>query len=259
LIARAAGIAALAALLQTGCRQLLGIPDDPSAVDGGDSTESDARPDSSLADASHDAAPPCANRSVSIDFDDPDELDRWDLDLRRGCTISIEEGRFAVHQIDPPGFCRAFRDLSLEMVELGLQIQVADPGNDQLSLVYSVILDDGNDDIRQRRRLRIERDGGEIKLGECTAENCDTTRHGSFPYDPAAHTWWRIGHYQDTRTVHFEFASQTEQFSEPDGAMAVTGISDDMVRCVGVELATYEPSDLGTAAFDFLAASSNGG
>jgi len=70
--------------------------------------------------------------------------------------------------------------------------------------------------------------------------------------------WWRFGHDSASETVHFEFAAADEIFQRPESALPVTGISSELVDCVGVELGSYELDTSGTAAFDFLVGSGNG-
>ena len=282
MIARAVPLLLL--LLAPGCRQLLDIPSDVSDPDGGagggdDDGSSDGSDDDGTDDGSDDddggsradAGPDrdgggdggnaCVGKKIftTIDFEDPAELDSWLVDLRFGCELAVENSLFVARQVNPPGFCRAFRDFSFDMREYGLQIQLAYPGSDQMSMVYSVILHDGASDIVNRRRLRIERDGGLIKLGECVGEVCDTEIYGTFPFDVASHLWWRIEHDGEGNAVHFEFASDNEMFSQPTEALDVPDITPDMVGCVGVELGTYESTltDSGEAAFDFLAGGGN--
>ncbi len=272
MIARAVPL--LLVLLTPGCRQLLDIPSDVSDPDGGgggdDGGSSDGSDDDdggSRADAGPDpdgggdGGNACAGEKIftTIGFDDPGELDSWLVDIRFGCELVVENGLFVARQVDPPGFCRAFRDFSFDMREYGLQLQLADPGSEQMSMVFSVILHDGGADLADRRRLRIERDGGRIKLGECVGEVCDTEMYGTFPYDVADHLWWRIEHDGERNTAHFTFASQNEMFSQPTEALDVPDITPDLVGCVGVELGTYESklSDSGQAAFDFLGGGGN--
>ncbi len=280
MIARAVPLLLL--LVAPGCRQLLDIPSDLGEPDGGgggdgadDAADDDVADDDgsdgsdddggSAADAGsgddsgpgRDGGPMCiGSNAISIGFEDPAELDNWMVDLRFGCELAVENSLFVVRQVDPPGFCRAFREIEMDMLDYGLQVQIADGGSDQMSMVYSVVLDDGNPDIFQRRRLRIERDNGLIKLGECVGEACDTDVHGSFPYDPATHEWWRFDHDSETSTLHFEFASGDEIFTRPTEALPAAGITADLVRCVGVELGTYESTvtDSGSGAFDFVVA-----
>lgn len=257
---RALPVAALVALLlQAGCRLILDIPGDPSTVDEGvdggtdDGVQADGSPDGAPGfDAAPDASARCSDPSIFIGFDDPVELEEWTLDNRRGCEIAVANGQLELRSIDPPGICRAFRELPIDLIGDSLQIKLANQGHDQLSAVYSLILDDGAEDIRQRRRLRIERESGAIKLGECEAELCETSMYGTFPYDVDQHLWWRFNHDADSETLYFEFGTDQEIFSRPDGAIPVTDISRDLLGCVGVELATYEISDTGTAGFDFL-------
>jgi len=279
LIARAVPLLLL--LVAPGCRQLLDIPSDVSELDGGGGADDDGADDDgaddddggdgsddgggSAADAGsgadsgsgRDGGPSCiGTTTTSIGFEDPSELDSWLVDLRFGCELVVENSRMVVRQIDPPGFCRAFRELEMDMLDYGLQVQIADGSSDQMSMVYSIILDDGNPDITDRRRLRIERDDGLIKLGECVGDVCDTEIYGSFPYDPKGHEWWRFGHDAETETMHFEFASSDEIFTRPTEAVPVGGITEDLVRCVGAELGTYEATltDSGAGSFDFLVA-----
>ena len=278
MIARA--IPLLLVLLTPGCRQLLDIPSDVSDPDGGAGGDDDGPSDGSADDGTDDgsddddggsradAGPDpdgggdggnaCVGEKLftTIGFDDPGELDSWLVDIRFGCELAVENSVFVARQVDPPGFCRAFRDFSFDMQDYGLQVQLASPGSEQMSMVYSVILHDGGADLADRRRLRIERDGGVIKLGECVGEVCDTEIYGSFPFDVANHLWWRIEHDGERNTAHFTFASDNEMFSQPTEALDVPDISPDLVGCVGVELGTYESTltDSGQAAFDFLAA-----
>lgn len=272
----------LVLLLAPGCRQLLDIPSDVSDPDGGGGADDDGSSDGSdddgmdggddddgdgsTADAGPDAGGDggqkgCVGQKTfdTIGFDDPSELDSWLVDIRFGCELAVENGLFVARQVDPPGFCRAFRDLSFDMRDYGVQIQLAEPGSDQMSMVYSIILHDGAADIADRRRLRIERDGGRIKLGECVGEVCDTETYGSFPFDAASHLWWRIEHEGQTDIVRFEFASENEMFSQPDESLVVPDITPDLVGCVGVELGTYESTltDFGVAGFDFLGGGGN--
>jgi hypothetical protein len=257
---RALPAALVALLFQAGCRLILDIPGDPSTVDGGgdgvddgDGVDADGGPDGAPSvDAGADASVRCGDPSVFIGFDEPAELEAWTLDERRGCEIAIANGQLELRSTDPPGICRAFRDLPIDLVGDGLQIKLANQGHDQMSVVYSLILDDGAEDIRQRRRLRIERESGAIKLGECAKELCETSMYGTFPYDVDAHLWWRFDHDADSETLYWEFGTDQKVFSRPDGAIPVTDVSRDLLGCVGVELATYETSDTGTAAFDFL-------
>jgi hypothetical protein len=264
-----------ALLLLPGCRQLLDIPSDPSAPDGGagsedgesddadgsdDADDGDDGDDDGGADAgpgrdggpSGDGGAACGGQDLFIGFDDPAELDTWLLDFRQDCSMTIEAGRLHANQPSPPGFCRMFRELSMDITDYGFQIAVVDPGDQQVSLVFSLVLNDGTEDIRDRRRLRIERDDGQIKVGECVGEVCDTAVHGALPYDPARHMWWRFDHDSATGTIHFEFAGKDEILSRPPELTPVGGITLEQVDCVGVELGTYEPEDAGTAAFDFL-------
>jgi hypothetical protein len=281
LIMRTAALLLAALLLVPGCRQLLDIPSDLSspdagaddsgdqgAEDGADDGSSDGEDGADAGGGEPDAGPapdggtdvdasaPCGGQNLFIGFDDPAELDSWLLDFRQECTMTIEGGQLRVNQPDPPGFCRMFRELSMDIIDYGFQINVVDPGDQNVSLVFSVILSDGTDDIRDRRRVRIERDNGQIKAGECTGEVCDTEVHGVMPYDPARHSWWRFDHDSDTGTIEFEFAGDDEMFARPPELTPVSGITLQQVTCVGVELGTYEPSDPGTAAFDFLAGGS---
>ena len=284
MIARAVPLIIL--LLAPGCRQLLDIPSDVSDRDGGggDGGDTDDGSDDATDDGSDDgsddgggsradAGPTrdgggggdggnaCVGEELftTIDFDDPDELDSWLVDIRFGCELAVDNGLFVARQVDPPGFCRAFRDFSFDMRGYGLQVQLADPGSEQMSMVFSVILHDGGADLADRRRLRIERDAGRIKLGECVGEVCDTEMYGTFPYDVANHQWWRIEHDGERNTVHFMFASQNEVFSQPPEALDVPDVTPDLVGCVGVELGSYESklSDSGQAAFDFLGGGAN--
>jgi hypothetical protein len=282
LIARAVPL--LLVLLTTGCRQLLDIPSDVSDPDGGAGEDddgpndggddlgtddgSDDDDDGSRADAGPgpdggggDGGNACVGDKIftTVGFDDPDELDSWLVDIRFGCELAVDNGLFVARQVDPPGFCRAFRDFSFDMRDYGLQLQLADPGSEQMSMVFSVILHDGGADLADRRRLRIERDGGVIKLGECVGEVCDTAIYGTFPYNVANHLWWRIEHDGERNTAHFTFASQNEMFSQPTEALDVPDITPALVGCVGVELGTYESklSDSGQAAFDFLGGGGN--
>jgi hypothetical protein len=279
LIARAVPL--LLVLLMPGCRQLLDIPSDVSDPDGGsgdddgsgdgrddDGTDDGSDDDGSRADAGSDpdggggdGGNACVGEKIftTIGFDDPDELDSWLVDIRFGCELAVENSVLVARQVDPPGFCRAFRDLSFDMRDVGLQVQLADPGSEQMSMVYSVILHDGGADLADRRRLRIERDGGLIKLGECAGDACDTEIYGSFSFDVESHLWWRIEHDGERNTAHFKFATQNEKFTQPTEALDVPDITPDLVGCVGVELGTYESTltDSGQAAFDFLVAGGN--
>lgn len=281
MIARA--VLVLLLLLAPGCRQLLDIPSDVSEADGGAGGGDDDGPgdgadddgaddgsdddgDGSRADAGPDGGDSgggeaCVGEKIfpTVDFADPSELDSWLVDIRFGCELVVENSLFVARQIDPPGFCRAFREFSFDMRDYGIQVQLADPGSDQMSMVYSVILHDGASDITDRRRLRIERDGGLIKLGECVGEVCDTEIYGAFPFDVTSHLWWRIEHRDATDSAHFAFAGDDEMFSQPAEALDVPDITPGMVGCVGVELGTYEPTitDAGQAAFDFLVGGGN--
>jgi hypothetical protein len=275
-----------ALLLLPGCRQLLDIPSDPSAPDGGAGAEGDAgqdgaddggdgdddaggdgddggddggedggAPDGGPAPdggSGGDAGAPCGGHDLFIGFDDPAELDAWLLDFRQACTMTIEADRLQVNQPSPPGYCRMFRELSMDIIDYGFQVAVVDPGSEAVSLVFSLVLDDGTEDIRYRRRLRIERDDGQIKVGECVGEACDTEVHGVLPYDPARHMWWRFDHDSASESIHVEFAGDDEVFARPLELSPVRGVTSQLVGCIGVELGTYESSDPGTAAFDYL-------
>ncbi|HYU14980.1 MAG TPA: hypothetical protein VEL05_02870, partial [Candidatus Acidoferrum sp.] len=121
-------------------------------------------------------------------------------------------------------------------------------------LVYSVILA-GPGDLRSRRRIRIERDDGLIRLGECRGDgDCRPDMYGSFPIDAEQQVWWGIVHDGATSSIYFEFGTDGEVFSQPPQQTHVPNITRDMVECVGIELGTDETgSDTGISAFDDIA------
>lgn len=258
-------------LVLAGCRQLLDIPSDPSAADGGGGTGEDAspgdRPDGAPGDEDGGLTRPDGGGdrddagivscrplpTVFVGFDDPAEIEDWEIDQGGGCEIGVEVDRLAIRQTDPPAFCRVLGELPADMANGGMQVMALEPGNPAMSLVYSLILNDGGGDIRSRRRLRIERDGGFITLGDCIDDDCDSNVYGSIAFDPKQHVWWRFDHDSADSSLHFEFASDDEIFSRPAGVEPVPAITPEMVRCFGVELGSNESgADTGRASFDFL-------
>ncbi len=264
----------LALLVLPGCRQLLDIPSDVSAEDDGADAQGPGSGDADPGDpGSGDGgggqtdggegpdgggdAGACATTSVLFDFPDRSALEGWRLDRTppdAGCMLLVENGRLAAYRTGPPvGSCIASRELGLDMTaDSGLQITLADPGSEQMSMSFSMVLSDGNGDIRQRRKLQIVRDDGSIRFGDCNDEGC--TSSGSLAFDQSNHVRWRFVHDSAAGAVYFEVAPAVGPFARPDGVTPVEGIEADLVRCVGVELGTYEgnPVTTGTAAFDDL-------
>ena len=195
--------------------------------------------------------------SVLFDFPDRAALEGWRLDRTppgAGCMLLVENERLAAYRTGPPvGSCTAARELGLDMTaDSGLQIALADPGSEQVNMSFAMVLSDGTGDIRQRRRLQVVRDNGSIRFGDCSDKGC--TSNGSLAFDPANHARWRFAHDSAAGAIYFEVAPATGPFARPDGVTPVEGINADLVRCVGVELGTYEdnPDTTGTAAFDDL-------
>jgi hypothetical protein len=264
----------LAALLLPGCRQLLDIPSDVSAGDG----EVDGAPGAGDEDAGNlrdggggvvDGAPgggdggACVTTSVQFDFPDASALVGWRLDRRppdAGCMLVVENERLTAYRTGPPvGSCTASRELGLDMTaDSSLQVTLAEPGSEQLSMTFSMILSDGSGDIQQRQKLQFIRDDGALRfLGDCTEKGC--TQHGSLVFDQSNHARWRFVHDSAAGAVYFEVAPVVGAFTRPDNVTAVEGIDPDLVRCVGVELGNYEdnPATSGTAAFDDLSGGPN--
>jgi hypothetical protein len=275
LIARVSPLALLLSLLvAAGCKQILGIPGDPSAADSGpvgtdddgsdddddgedDGTDPDGSPGGD-ASPDPDGSPPdagefnCDGAAIDfIGFDDPSEIASWVLDDDPGCDISVAQSHLIVSQDNPPATCRAMGELYLDLSQdFGLNVRMFAAGNPQMSMVYSLILNDGTADIRQRRRLRIERNEGELRFGECTGAQCDETQYGAVVFDELEHTWWRFDYEAGDEAIYFEMAASDELFERVPTTESVSNITAEMVRCVGIELGTDEENDTGEASFD---------
>jgi hypothetical protein len=240
--------------LAPGCRKLLDIPGDPTAVDGG----TDDGADDDDGDDDGDGGGECRPvTSLSNGFDERDAIAGWELDLADGCDIEVVSGRLLLRQLGSPGRCRAFAELSLDISNQGLLINTVDANDEQVSIVFSLVLSDGVGDIRSRRRIRIERDDGELRMGQCVDDLCEETVFGTIPFDDSDHVWWGIVHDALDDSLYFEFADEEETFSRSE-ALPVTDITPDLIRCVGVELGSYETSDSGAAGIGDLLASPTG-
>jgi hypothetical protein len=246
-------------LLLPGCRQILGIPSDVTAeeevVDARPGADGDG--DAGAKDAGDSAdAGACVTSSVAFDFADRAALEGWLVDVRppgAGCRLIVENGQLAAYQTEPPATCTISRELGLDMVgDSFLQLSLVDPGSDQMNMGVRMVLSDGTGDIRQRRHLSIDRDDGSLRFGDCDDQGCSS--HGMLAFDPSNHARWRFVHDSAAGAVYFEIAPSVGTFTRPAGVTPVEGIPADLVRCVGVEIGTYEatPTTNGTAAFDDL-------
>ena len=263
---------ALALLLSSACKQILGIPGDPSAVDGGsdgpddgpDDGEDDdgTDPDGSPGDGSPgpDGAPvdamefSCDGTPVGfVGFDDVTSIEGWSLESDLGCDMLVAGGQMLIQQKAPPAACSAMGELYFNLnPDIGLNARIEVAGNPQMSMVFSLILDDGTVDIRGRRRLRIERNEGEIRFGECTGDQCDETAYGADVFDDVAHQWWRFEYVAGEQAIYLEVAADDQKFDRIPGFEAVTDIEPELVGCVGVEVGTDEENDTGSASFDLV-------
>ena len=212
----------------------------PGAADAGGSAKWDA-----------DTGPPACLQvtELDIDFTDASSLTGWSGAGPEGCS-DIVGGALQFENDGTPRSCRRHRDLGLDLADRSLAIRVADAGIGT-SLTFSIVLHEDGVTFNKRTWYYIERNGTLLRLGRCVGGSCDDMALGLVTFEQPEHVHWRFRHDALGQELLLEVSADGVQYK---GVGAEADIPAAKVRCVGIDLASYEQESgrAGTVAFDDL-------
>ena len=225
----------------------LSTPPSPGGADAAPKAAIDAAPMGSPdAEAT---VPACVQVSeLDIEFDDESSLDGWTSAGPADCS-SVTAGTLQFENDGTAGSCRRYRDLGLDLADRSVAILVADAGTGT-SLTFSIVLHEDGVEFGKRTWYYIERNGTLLHLGRCDQTECSDMAVGLVTFDEAAQRHWRFRHDALSQELFLEVSADGLEYE-------VAGVQNEIpaekVRCVGIDLASYEEAGrAGTVAFDDL-------
>lgn len=199
-----------------------------------------------------DAEPISCPGSLALALTSEADLAGWTPDNGPSCSSTVTGAGLEFSNGGMPSVCRLYRDQVLDMRAGNLLVRLND-ADPNLAMSISVILGPPELDFNDRRWLYFERDGGELRFGECLpGPGCSDTTWGSIPYVPVSHIWLRFTHQRDTDLLLFETSDDTVEW---DLQSAAENVTNEDVYCIGIDLGSYEEQNSGettTSSFSDL-------